>query len=131
MKFRLDSECSDGGWCKPVSPEGRSQIEQYFAEHPKDYEKFCSRPYIDRPAVCPAWVNLSDDQVEAFEKTVQLLPENFTRMEALAIFEQNGLLSCFSRPPTNYMFICQHTLWEFDEIFDPIYKDPLLQKLES
>jgi hypothetical protein len=60
-----------------------------------------------------------------------LLPETFTRKEALAIFEQNGFLGCFSRPPTNYMFICKQTLWDLDENFDPIYKEPLLQKLDG
>ena len=131
MKFRLDSECCDSGWCKPVSPEIRSQIDQYFAEHPKDYEKFCNRPYIDRPAVCPAWINLVDDQVEAFKKNVQLLPETFTRKEAMAVFEKHGLMGCFSRPPANYIFVCKHTLWELDENFDPIFKEPILQKIKE
>lgn len=131
MKFKLDSASCDGAWCKPVSTEIKQQIEQYFKDHPKDYEKFCCMPFENRPLVSNAWVNLTNGEVEQFEKAIASLPASFTAKEAMAIFEAKGLTHCFAKPPTNYLFSCNHIKWELNEDFDPIFTDPSLSKVES
>ena len=131
MKFRLECNNCDGAWCEPVKPEIQVQIDQYFAEHPKDYEKFCNLPYTPRMSVGSTWVNLTDEEAERFEQTIQTLPETFTREEAMKIFEENGLKHCFGKPPANYIFHTWHTPWELTEEFDPIYRKPELMKCDN
>lgn len=40
MKLQIRSECVDGEWCKPVSIEKKSEIEQCFKAHPEDWKRF-------------------------------------------------------------------------------------------
>lgn len=131
MKFRLDCDSCDGAWCKPVSPEVQAQIDQYFAEHPKDYEKFCNLPYTSRGAVTASWIHLNDDEVERFEATIRTLPETFTRDEAMKLIEENGLKHCFGKPPSNYIFYTWNIPWELTKEFDPIFRNPELKKNED
>lgn len=127
MKFMRDSDVCDSAWCKVVSPDVMSAIDYYFREHPADYEKFSSSPFIDRPAVSTAWLHLTPEEVVLFERAMKELPAHFTFDYAMECFEKQGLKKCFSLPPANYRFVCCHTLWELDENFDPIYKNPELR----
>lgn len=127
MKFRIDSDVCDSQWCKPVSTETLDLINQYFSENPEDYEKFISAPFIDKPAVATAWVELNSQQLAAFEQAMKELSDLFTYESAMKVFSKYGLSDCFTRPSANYMFICKHTLWELDDNFNPIFKDPELR----
>lgn len=124
MKFRVESGYCDSSWCKPVSDEVLSEITKYFEEHPEEYEQFQNTQFDAKPAVSTTWINLTTQQVPIFEQAMKELPELFTYQGAMEVFEKNGLAECFSRPPGNYTFVCEHTLWELDEHFDALYKNP-------
>lgn len=53
MKIQIRSECVDGEWCKPVSIEKKYEIEQYFKEHPKDWNRFLSASVVIKPTIEP------------------------------------------------------------------------------
>ena len=126
MKFRLDFDICDSLWCRKVSPDVSLSIEQYFKDNPDEYEKFSDAPYVDKPAVCTSWVNLTTEQATLFRDLLYDFPPLFTREYAMKVFEKHGLKECFSKPPANYTFTCRHTLWELDDDFDPLYKSPEL-----
>ena len=127
MKFRIDSDVCDSAWCKPVSADILELINQYFEKNPDDYQKFVNTPFVDRPAVSTTWLQLTGEQVSLFQKAIQELPELFTQEEALKLFEGYNLKQCFSPPPSNYTFVCEHTLWELDSNFNPLFKNPRLK----
>lgn len=131
MKFRLDSDCSDGYWCKPVGPEIKHQIDQYFEEHPKDYERFCALPCSPRPTISSAWLNMTEEEAKRFETAIEAWPEVFTQEESMKLFEANGLAHCFGKPPANYIFYCNTRPWELNENFDPIFRNPKLEKFKE
>ena len=131
MKFRLECNSCAEAWCKPVSPEIQAQIDEYFAEHPKDYEKFCNFPYTPQMYVSTSWVNLTAEEAERFEATIRMLPEAFTREEAMKLFEEKGLKHCFGKPPANYIFYTYSIPWDLTENFDRIYRNPELKKNEE
>lgn len=131
MKFRIETDCCDSYWCKPVSAEVLAEIHKYFESHPKDYEKFCDTPYQDHPCVAVSWVNLQPEQVEAFKQAINGLPPLFTSETSMRIFREHGLEDCFTLPPSNYRFVCWHTVWELDENFDPLFKNPELHIRET
>ena len=126
MKFMIDSDVCDSYWCKKVSPSMREAIDNFFKENPDAFSKFSSFAFVDRPAVSTSWLRLTSEQEIAFRQAIQELPLHFTRDDAMSCFEKHGLKECFSLPPSNYRFICWHTLWELDENFNPIYKNPEL-----
>lgn len=127
MKFRIDSDVCDSAWCRPVSPEVLTSIKQYWSDHPEDYQKFVNTPFVDRPSVSTTWLELTAEQEELFQQAIQELPALFTKEEAAKTFEKYGLKKCFSRPPSDHTFVCEHTLWELDENFDPLFKNPQLK----
>lgn len=127
MKFMRGSDVCDSEWCKAVSADVAKMIDNYFQENPADYEKFSSSPFVDRPAVSTTWLHLTPDEVVLFERIIKELPTRFTRDYAMKCFEKQGLKKCFSLPPANYRFVCWHTLWELDDDFNPIYKNPELR----
>ena len=126
MKFRIDSDTADSLWCKPVSPDILKSINEYFEKNPKDYQKFIDTPFTDEPTISTTWLQLTEEQVDAFQNAIKQLPDLFTRDEAMQLFEKHNLKQCFSRPPSNFTFVCEHTLWELDENFNPIFKNPRL-----
>lgn len=127
MKFMINFDTCDSAWCKKVQPSVVEAIDNYFKENTKDFTKFLSSSFMDRPAVSTSWVQLTPEQEVVFKQAIQELPSRFTMCSAMNCFEKHGLKECFSLPPTNYRFICRHTLWELDENFNPIYKDPELR----
>ncbi len=127
MKFRIDSDVCDSAWCKLVSPDILDIINQYFDENPNDYKKFIDTPFVDRPSVSTTWLQLTPEQVHIFQRAIKELPELFTQEEAMKLFERYNLKQCFSFPPSNYTFICDHTLWELDSNFNPLFKNPRLK----
>lgn len=127
MKFRLDSGLCDSAWCKPVSREVLTLIEQYWSDHPEDYQKFVNTPFVDRPSVSTTWLELTDEQEELVQQAIRELPALFTKEEVLKTFKKYGIEKCFSRPPSNHTFVCKHTLWELDGNFDPLFKNPQLK----
>ena len=126
MKFRIDSDTTDAEWCKSVSEAQLAQIQQYFEEHPKDAQRFQQAPFVDRPAVSTGWLRLTPEQAIQFRQAIAELPPCFTKAQSREIFARRDLLSCFGPPPGNYAFQCRHTLWEFDEEDNAIYKEPAL-----
>lgn len=126
MKFRVDSDVCDSAWCKPVPIDILEAINQYFNNNPQDYQRFIDTPFVDRPSVSTTWLQLKDEQVKIFQDVIQKLPILFTQKEALDLFEKYNLKQCFSSPPSNYTFVCDHTLWELDENFNPLFKNPRL-----
>lgn len=127
MKFMLNFDVCDSKWCKAVSSDIIEEITMYFEEHPKDFERFSSAPFVDHPAVSTSWLHLTPEQVISFKKVIQDFPPRFTQNYAMKCFEKHGLKECFSLPPANYRFICWHTLWELDEDCNPLYKNPELE----
>lgn len=126
MKFRVDSDVCDSAWCKPVSLEVLKLIHHYWEEHPEDYQKFVNTPFVDKPSVSTTWVELTPELVPVFERAIQELPAAFTYEDGMEVFRKYGLTKHFSRPPSKYTFVCEHTLWELDENFNPIFKNPRL-----
>ena len=47
-------------------------------------------------------------------------------MKLKELREKHNLKQCLSRPPSNFTFVCEHTLWELDENFNPLFKNPHL-----
>lgn len=126
MKFRIDSDVCDSAWCKPVTSDILKLINQYFENNPANYQKFIDTPFVDRPSVSTTWLQLTIEQVDIFQHAIQELPELFTQKDALKLFERYNLKQCFSCPPSNFTFVCEHTLWELDKNFNPLYKNPRL-----
>ena len=126
MKFRIDSDTADSLWCKPVSTDTLNSIHEYFEKNPKDYQKFIDTPFTDKPAISTTWLRLTEEQVKSFQNIIEQLPDLFTQDEAMQLFEKYDLKQCFSCPPSNYAFVCEHTLWELDKNFTPLFKNPRL-----
>lgn len=126
MKFRIDSDVCDYLWCKAVPDDVLRSINQYFEQHPGDHQRFCDSEFVDKPAVSSAWVDLSPDQAELFERAISELPPRFTNEYAMKLFGEYGLTERFTDPPANHVFYCWHTLWDLDEDFNAVFKDPKL-----
>lgn len=131
MKFRVESGCCDSYWCRPVSDEIRAQIILHFENNPKDYEKFKNSAVDDHFSASVTWLNLSPEQVIVFKKAVAELPSRFTVQSAMKVFRKYCLDECFTKPPTNYRFVCWSSLWEVDENFEYLYKDPELKQKDD
>ena len=127
MKFRIDSDVADSMWCKPVSHNILNSINEYFEKNPKDYQRFMDTPFIDHPAIATTWLQLTKEQVDAFQNAIKQLPDLFTKDEAMELFEKYNLKQCFSHPPSNYTFVCEHSLWQLDKNFNPLFKNPRLE----
>lgn len=126
MKFRVDSDVCDSTWCKIVSDKILDQINEYFEKHPQDYETFISKAFIDRPAISTTYLKIAPEQLPVFKQAIKDLPKQFTYESGIDVFKRYGVEDCFSKPPSNYIFVCEHTLWEIDDQFNPLYKNPKL-----
>ena len=133
MKFRVDSDYCDAAWCKPVNEAELTAINEYFTSHPKDAEKFAAKTFEPRPAISTLWLELPKTEKARFEEVVASLPEKFTKKQFCEIFEEKGLLKCVSKPSpsVNATLQMNHLLWELDENFDCIYRNPILDYSEK
>ncbi|MBQ9746378.1 MAG: hypothetical protein IJW21_06105 [Clostridia bacterium] len=133
MKFRVDSDCCDAAWCKPVSAEELAAINEYFAAHLKDAEKFAAKSFVTAPAISALWLELPEAEKARFEEAVASLPERFTQNQLFEILEAKELLKYVSKPSpyVNATLQMNHLLWELDENFDCIYTDPILEYSEK
>ena len=130
MRFRVDSDVVDSYWCTPVSKDILESINQHFNDNPKDFQKFIDTPFVEKPSICTTWLELTPEQVTLFRRAIDELPDLFTKAESLIIFEKYNLSQCFSSPPSRYAFVCEHTLWELDENYNPLYKKPKLKETQ-
>ena len=119
MKIQIRSECVDGEWCKPVSIEKKYEIEQYFKEHPKDWNRFLSASVVIKPTIEPIWLNLSNEYVIKLEKLLTELPKPFTADMLRKLFDQNGIQVTF--PPTSHILYLFCNSWEMDEKYNLLY----------
>lgn len=127
MKIQIRSECVDGEWCKPVSIEKKYEIEQYFKEHPKDWNRFLSAPVVIKPTIEPIWLNLSNEDVIKLEKLLTELPKPFTADMLRKLFDQNGIQVTF--PPTSHILYLFCNSWEMDEKYNLLYFATKLNKV--
>ena len=127
MKIQIRSECVDGEWCKPVSIEKKYEIEQYFKEHPKDWNRFLSASVVIKPTIEPIWLNLSNEDVIKLEKLLTELPKPFTTDMLRKLFDQNGIQVTF--PPTSHILYLFCNSWEMDEKYNLLYFATKLNKV--
>ena len=127
MKIQIRSECVDGEWCKPVSIEKKYEIEQYFKEHPKDWNRFLSASVVIKPTIEPIWLNLSNEYVIKLEKLLTELPKPFTADMLRKLFDQNGIQVTF--PPTSHILYLFCNSWEMDEKYNLLYFATKLNKV--
>ncbi len=128
MKFRVDSDCCDARWCVPVSEAELGAINEYFATHPKDAEKFEKKPFEPRPAIATLWLEIPEEKQTDMEAAIRELPESFTEKQLRDCLKEKGLCECVSKPSqsVNATLQCDHFFWELDENFDCIYRNPRL-----
>ena len=133
MKFRVDSEYCDAAWCKPVSEEELAAINEYFATHPKDAEKFAAKPFAPPPAFSTLWLELPRGEEKSFREALSLLPVKFTKETLRRVLSEKGLWKYVSNPSPNVNATLQMKLilWELDEKFDCLYYDPILEYSEK
>lgn len=129
MKLQIRSECVDGEWCKPVSIEKKSEIEQYFKEHPEEWERFLSAPVVIKPTIEPIWLNLSNDEAIKLEKLLTELPKPFTANMLQKLFNQNDIQVAL--PPTSHILYLSFHPWEMDEKYNLLYFATDLKKVEE
>ena len=127
MKIQIRSECVDGEWCKPVFIEKKYEIEQYFKEHPKDWNRFLSASVVIKPTIEPIWLNLSNEYVIKLEKLLTELPKPFTADMLRKLFDQNGIQVTF--PPTSHILYLFCNSWEMDEKYNLLYFATKLNKV--
>lgn len=127
MKIQIRSEWVDGEWCKPVSIEKKYEIEQYFKEHPKDWNRFLSASVVIKPTIEPIWLNLSNEYVIKLEKLLTELPKPFTADMLRKLFDQNGIQVTF--PPTSHILYLFCNSWEMDEKYNLLYFATKLNKV--
>ncbi|MBQ8404549.1 MAG: hypothetical protein IJX55_09045 [Clostridia bacterium] len=133
MKFRLDFECVDIYWCKPISESELCEISEYFEAHEKESKKFSSAVFADRPAIVTYWLELPEEQKEAFREVVSSLPARFTENILRSILTEKGMWQYVCKPSaeSNATLKMKHSLWELDENFDIILKEPILEYSEK
>lgn len=133
MKFRVESDYCDAAWCVPVSAEELAAINEYFATHPKDAEKFEKKPFAPRPAITTIWLEIPEEKRVDMEAAISELPETFTEKELKSFLEEKGLFNCVSKSSQNVnaTLQCAHFFWELDENSDCIYRTPILEYSEK
>ena len=109
------------------SIEKKYEIEQYFKEHPKDWNRFLSASVVIKPTIEPIWLNLSNEYVIKLEKLLTELPKPFTADMLRKLFDQNGIQVTF--PPTSHILYLFCNSWEMDEKYNLLYFATKLNKV--
>lgn len=131
MKFKVESKNCDINWCVPVSSAERLQIDQYFQDHPKDFEKFNETPFEPKIVYYGAWIQATEEEADQFEKVLSSLPSPYTSADLMKKLEENGLSHCFAKPPANYRYSCTNIPWEMDDKFELLFRNPEIKKVSS
>ena len=128
MKPYNACELVDGKWCRKVSPEIVAAIEKAFEENPKAKKKFEDAASLPSPSICSKWMNLTEEQAEAFSALLSALPERFTEKQFLEFAA--GYRNFIVKPSeANYILRLYSYLWDIDDDFQPFHFGPEIEKL--
>ncbi len=119
MKPRIDFECVDSAWVRPVSAEVLCEIEKFFEENPDYKVKFDNAPPKFRPTVTNCWLDLPSEDEEKFREMMSSLPAEFTMDEFWRIFKKYK--KYISKPHTRYLLNFLTHDWMLDKKCNRIY----------
>lgn len=129
IKFQIDFDVCDSFWCHKVTKDVLVLINSYFKNNPLDMIRFNNANYIEKPAICCLWINMPEKHAGLFLKALSSLPPLFTMPHLISILNSFQTASILTlRPPSNFVLYLQHTLWEYDEKHEPLYKNPAFLK---
>ena len=90
MKLRLGIEAIAAGWVHKVSDEKRNEIETFWKEHPKEYEKYTK--FVVGEELGNEWWDFSwyPDEVEYWKEEVLKNPKRFTYEQFVSWLRKTG-----------------------------------------
>lgn len=126
MKFQIDFDVCDLSWCHLVSNDVLIFINDFFDNNPINELRFQKTNYIDKPAICTIWMNVSEEQAECLLRAIPSFPPLFSMQYLMSVLRSFSIFSF--RPPSNYVLYLQHSLWEYNNDHEELYKAPVFLK---
>ena len=120
MKWSNACECVDAYWCKPVSPDVLTDIQQAFEGEPAKAKKFEAATDEPRPGIQNCWIDLPEEQIPQLEEELAKLPACFTKAQLQTALGQVPRLTV-GVPPSNVLLNLLVQPYMLDENFDFIY----------
>lgn len=117
-------------FCKPVSAEVKSQIDEFYQNNPAEWDKFVNAPLELQPPCTDVNMDIPDEKLPELEAVVNSLPEKTTLPQFREALGDLAQYICKEVWSGKYIVRFPWEIFDYSEDYDQILDHPKIIKLK-